>query len=235
MKEIQSCIALRGRNAPAIERGRFIRFIARVSGVSSSRQWRKEASRPTRIGNPWELTLLLIRVKEEKQFVFDDRTADVAAELVALVFWLDGRGHGSSALQCGKKSKRVDGSKVAAPEKPKRFAVEAVRSGLGHSVGHAASRAAVFRRIVRGVDLKFPDGGLADRITDSRPAFFLREESLVIVSAVHRVVIQQSRDAAEADQSECSVRNGAGGGEREGRPSAPIHRQIIESLVIDIC
>ena len=70
--------------------------------------------------------------------------------------------------------------------------MEAVGAALGDGVGYAAGRAAVFRRVVGSVDLELANRGLTNHVVNTRASALFREECLVIVAAIHRIVIQQT-------------------------------------------
>ena len=82
--------------------------------------------------------------------------------------------------------------------------------------------------------MELADGRLADGVADARPAPLLCEEGLVVVAAVNRVVVQQSRNAAEAYQAEGAVGNRAGRQQRVVRPAATVDRQVVYRDLVDV-
>src|SRR5580704_232964 len=155
----------------------------------------------TGVGHRWERAQLLIRTEEEKQLVFDDRSADSAPKLMPLVFRQERHQNTVDIVFL----ERIDGPPIAAPVIPKRLSVNLIRSALRHGVYHSARRASIFRRVIRSVDLEFLNRSLAARITDARPATLFAEKRLVIVGPIYRVVVQQSGNSAEAHQPKSSV------------------------------
>ncbi len=112
--------------------------------------------------------------------------------------------------------------------------MELIGSALGDGVNHAAGRAPVLGGVVRGVDLELAYGVLADHVADARAAALFREEGLVVVAAVNRVVIQQAGDAAKTYQPERAVGNRAGRQDGEVRPAASIGRQVVDRDLVEV-
>src|SRR5262245_12384919 len=112
--------------------------------------------------------------------------------------------------------------------------MQIVGPALGHGVGHAAGRASVFGGIIRGVDLKLADRRLADRIADASAAALFGKERLVVVAAVYRIVIQQSGNSAEADQSEGAVGRRAGRQKREIGPASSVDGKLVDGCLVDV-
>src|SRR5215510_5540894 len=102
-----------------------------------------------------------------------------------------------------------------------------VRSALGYRVGDAARGTAILCRVVRGIYLKLTNRALTDYIVDPSTSAFFGEEGLVVVAAIHGVVVQQSGDAAETNQTKVRVGNGARREQRKIRPALAINRQFI--------
>src|SRR6266478_40599 len=117
------------------------------------------------------------------------------------------------------EGERVDGSKVAGAVVPEGLAVELVTAALGDGVDHAAGGAAVLGGIVGRVDLEFLDGGFAGGIADAGAAAFFAEERLIVVGTVHRVVVEQAGNSAEAYETKAAIRHRAGRAQRESRPA----------------
>src|SRR5260221_13047581 len=112
--------------------------------------------------------------------------------------------------------------------------MELIGAALGDGVDYAACGAAVLRGVVGRVDLKLLDGGFAGGIADARAAALFAEESLIVVGTIHRVVVEQARDPAKANQTKSAIGHGAGGAEREGGPATAIDGQIFDRSVGDI-
>src|SRR5688572_7404504 len=150
------------------------------------------------------------------------------------IFRLDADGRRSAIDNDGSKGQRVARAPLVVALKIKGVAVQIVGSAFGDGVGHAAGGAAVFRRIIRGVDLKLADRRLTDRIAQTGAAAFFAEERLVVVAAVNGVVVEQAGNAAETDQPEATVGNRAGRQNREVGPAAAVDRQFVDLGLIDV-
>ena len=109
-----------------------------------------------------------------------------------------------------------------------------MRPALGDGVHDAAGGAAVLGRVVRRRDLELADGVGADRIRKARTATLLGEEGLRVVAAVDGVVVQETGDAAEADEAEGPVRRGSRRHQRERRPATRIRRQVGDRRLVDV-
>src|SRR5436853_2461219 len=110
-----------------------------------------------------------------------------------------------------------------------------VGSGFGNGVCHSARGASEFSGVVLRIDLELLDRFLADHIIEPRASALFREERLVVVSAVYRVVIQKARYASEAYQSERTVHRNARSQGYKLRPSAAIDGQLVNRFLIDGC
>ncbi len=109
-----------------------------------------------------------------------------------------------------------------------------VGSRFRDRVNHTTCRTSVLGRIVRGVNLIFANSCLADNITDTRAAPFFGKERLVVIAAVNRAVVQQTRDAAKTYQTKSAVRNRSGGKNRQVRPATAVARKIIQRDLVNV-
>src|SRR5262249_41114527 len=157
-----------------------------------------------------------------------------AAELMAHIFRLDADLSGEAIDQHRLESQRRARPPIVVALVVERVAMQIIRAALGHGVGHAARRAAVFGGIIRGVDLKLTNRRLTDRIVNARAATLFGEERLVIVASIYRVVVQQSRNSSKADQTKGAVGCRAGRQEGEIGPSTPVDGQLVDGYLIDV-
>src|SRR5690349_2942693 len=132
---------------------------------------------------------LSIVIKEEKYFVLDHRTADVAAELIEVVSGLERKRPsgvlGEGALQAVN---RIVCVQAAIAEELECSSVKGIGSRFGNHVDHRSASAPEFCGIAVGVDLEFLHRILAELIGSSsrtRTSERLSEESVVVVCAVH--------------------------------------------------
>ena len=171
---------------------------------------------------------------KEEQLVFLDRPADGEAGNLAHIGRLIGIGDERSGGILGReKRKRIHRAPGVVAIIEVRLPVKGVGAALGNGVDDAAGRAAVLGGVVGGIDLKFLDGGFGAGIAGAGSAAFLREESLVIVGAIHGVVVEQHAHAAEADEDEAaSVVHDGGREQYEIRPAAAIDGQIADGGVV---
>src|SRR6266496_171733 len=109
-----------------------------------------------------------------------------------------------------------------------------IGSALGDSVNHAARGASVFSRVVGSVDLVLADRCLANHIANARAASLFREERLIVVSAINRAVVQQTRDAAKTYQAKCAVGGRAGSENSKVGPTATVGRKIVQRDLINV-
>src|SRR5205807_8031933 len=101
--------------------------------------------------------------------------------------------------------------------------VELIATALAHRVNHAARRTAIFSRIVGRIYLKLLHRRLGARVARSRAAPLFREECLVIIRAIDRIVVQQSADSSEAEQTETAgIIHDSRREQRKIRPSSSI-------------
>src|SRR5258708_32641221 len=109
-----------------------------------------------------------------------------------------------------------------------------VGSTLGDGVDDGTSSSAVFSGIVGSIDLKFLDCRLGARVADTGAATLLGEESLIVVTAVNRIVVQKSAHATETNQSESAgIVHCASGQQSETGPAARCDGAgAIRSLVV---
>src|SRR5260370_31580719 len=107
---------------------------------------------------PGECARLLPPTKKKKLFVFLSPPADRSAELMPLVFRQKRNVCAYSIYDYLFEGERIDGPPVAAAVIPERLSVDLIRSALGDGVYHAAGGAAIFRGVVRTVDLEFLNG-----------------------------------------------------------------------------
>jgi hypothetical protein len=112
--------------------------------------------------------------------------------------------------------------------------VEFVSSALGDGVNNATSRTSILSRIAGSIYLKLTNRGLTDRIADACASAFLCEEGLIVVASVDRAVIQQSRDAAKANQTKCTVRHCARRQQSKVGPTATVDRQLVNRRLIKV-
>ena len=138
---------------------------------------------------------MLVGTEKPEELVFDYRTTDASAKLVALVL-REKRHEGAVDKML---LKWIDSAEIRATQIPKRIAVDLVRATFGHGINDTPGGAAVFSRIIRSINLKFLYRGLACGIANARTAALLAKKRLVVVRTIHGVVVQQTRNAAEAD------------------------------------
>ena len=74
----------------------------------------------------------------------------------------------------------------------------------------------------------------AQRIRQTGAPALLSEERLRVVAAVHRVVVQQSRDPPEADEPEIAVWRRPRRHQRERRPAPRVRREVRDRRLIDV-
>src|SRR6185369_232025 len=60
------------------------------------------------------------------------------------------------------------------------------------------------------------------------------EERLVVIATINSAVIQQTRDAAKADQTKIAVGNSGGSKNGEVGPAPPIDREFVDRSLVDI-
>src|SRR5690242_141161 len=141
---------------------------------------------------------------------------------------------GHPVYKLAPKRERINRAEVAGPVIPERLAVQLVAATLGHGVDHAAGGTAVFRGIIRCIDLKFLDGSFAGGVADARAAALFAEESLIVVGAIDGVVVEQAGDAAKAHEAETAIRHRARCAQRERGPAPAVYRQVVNRGVIDV-
>src|SRR5262249_33637425 len=141
----------------------------------------------------------------KEQLVLFYRSAQRAAELMTHIFGFDANLSGNAIDQQRLERQRIARAQFVVAIVVERVTVQFVGAALGHGVGHAACRAAVFGGIIRGVDLKLTNRRLTYRIVNARAAALFGKERLVVVASVYRVVVQQSRNSAKADQAKSAV------------------------------
>ena len=88
--------------------------------------------------------------------------------------------------------------------------MERVRPALRDGIDHAAGGPAVFRRVIRDVDVNLTNRGETDPIGDACASALVRQERLVVVAAVDGGLVQQAADAAKTDRSERTIWGGRG-------------------------
>src|SRR5947207_8911811 len=109
-----------------------------------------------------------------------------------------------------------------------------VRAALGNGVNHSAGRAAVLRRVIRSVHLELANRSLAGYVAKTGAAFFFGEEGLIVIATIDGVVVQQSRNSAEADQAEVTIRDGTWSQQPKIRPARTSDGQVVNFGLIDV-
>src|SRR5258708_37112932 len=118
---------------------------------------RKKGTGSARFRHRRERSELLVCTEEPEKLVLDEPSADASAELMPLVFWQE---RGRNAVH-KVRLEGIDCSPIAVPVIPKRLAMNLVCATFGDCIHHSTCRTPVFRRVVRGIHLKFLDSGFA--------------------------------------------------------------------------
>src|SRR5258708_7461524 len=109
-----------------------------------------------------------------------------------------------------------------------------IGSALGDGIDDGAGGAAILGGIVGSIDLKFLDCGLGARVADTRAAALLGEESLIVVAAVNRIVVQKSAHATETNQSKSAgIVDCAGSQQSETGPAAAVDGEVANRGLVE--
>src|SRR5579864_9705316 len=108
--------------------------------------------------------------------------------------------------------------------------VHSIRAAFRDRVHQAATRLSEFGFKSSAGDLKLPNHVLAELVGDAGPSDLLREEGIVVIATIHRVVVVVSGNAVEADHSEVAVGGGSGRQKREIRKIAPVQGKRLDTL-----
>jgi len=132
---------------------------------------------------------LLIRIEKEKELVFDNRPADIAAKLVTFVLRFDWNGRGGCGRRLDNRLERVKCTEITATIKPEGLAVQTIRARLRDCICDAAGGTAILSRIVRRINLKLANRRLAYGIAYASASLFLGEEGLIVIAPIDGVVV----------------------------------------------
>src|SRR5260370_21088071 len=116
----------------------------------------------------------------------------------------------------------------------KALTVKLVCPRLCYSINNAAGGTAIFGRIVGGVHLKLAHRSLADYVADARATTLFREECLIVIATINRVVIQHSGNSTEADQAKRAVKRRTRSQQREVGPAPAVDWQLVNRSLIDV-
>ena len=112
--------------------------------------------------------------------------------------------------------------------------MKAVGTALGDRVHDTARRAAIFNRVVGGIDLKFLDRLLGGGIAGPGTAPLFGKEGLIVICAVDGYIIQQRALAAETEQTiTVRVVHNTRRQQRITGPAIVADRKIVKDLLID--
>ena len=129
---------------------------------------------------------------------------------------------------------RVEGVQVGIAKVIEGVAVEVVGAGLGDGVDLTACGLPELDGVVGGLSLELLDGvDGVDVGGTGCAAAGLREEHLVVVGAVDIVLVVETADAVEADESGAAVGGDVGRVEDEGAPIAGGDGKIGDEGLID--
>ena len=134
-----------------------------------------------------------IIVEEIEKLVFENGAAGAAAELLLL---MDGLG-----VDTFRFVVRIERVQRRIAQVIEQVGMKVVRARFGDGVDDAARRLAELGAVVTGADLEFLNGIEAVGVGDGGTAARFREESLIVVGAVHRIVVVEARYAAIGNQS----------------------------------
>ncbi len=113
-------------------------------------------------------------------------------------------------------------------------AVNLVGAALGHSVHESAASLSKLRFEPSAGDLKLADHVLAELVGNAGASNLLREESVVVVSAIHRVVVEVPGNTVEADHPEVAIGRRSRGQQGEiGEVSSVRGKRLYAALVHD--
>src|SRR6185503_14325968 len=132
--------------------------------------------------------------------------ADAEPVLMAPIIGFDGDVDDGAIDDRRPHGERVLAAPLVVPQVVKALRLDGVAAALGYGVDDATGGAPVLRRVVGRRDLELLHRAEAQRVAETGAAALFGEKRLRVVAAVHRVVVEQSGDAAEADQAEGAVR-----------------------------
>lgn len=171
-------------------------------GIVGEKVWRKADQRRCVVDGQRFIADLTLVVAQIEEPVADDGAAERAAELLPPVVGLrDSQLFVNPVIRVGRGVENV----VVA------IAMCGIGSALGDGVGQAAARLAEFGLKSRARDLEFANYVFAELVRDAGAPDLLREERVVIIASVHRVIVEVSRNAIEADHAKVAIGGSSGG------------------------
>ena len=184
--------------------------------------------------NSRKIPPLLVVTGEEEQPALEKRAAGCAAKLIARVDRFQ-RDHMRRAIDGdGLKSSRIARAPRVVAIVDEGGAVKRVRSALRDGIDHAAGAAAIFRRVIRDVDVNFTNRGETDPVGDACASALVRQKGLIVVAAIDRIAVEQAADASKTDRAQRTIRGGRGRQECEVGPAAAVVGKIVECRLIEV-